>query len=116
MSRPRSVRPSLKEQFWRTHFDRWQSSGLSVRRYCQLHQLSEPTFYHWRRTLAQRERTTPTASPVTFVPVQLPEKPPPVSTAALELLLDQGRVLRIPLACPADTLRLVLRLVQEDPC
>jgi len=41
----------------------WQRSGLSVRAFCEQQDLSQPSFYAWRRTLAERD-----AQAVTFVP------------------------------------------------
>ena len=48
---------SSKEQWWRRQVRQWRSSGLSVRAFCAAQGLSEPSFYAWRRTLAQREAT-----------------------------------------------------------
>ena len=59
-------RDPRKEQFWRRQFEHWRRSGLSVRAFCARHGLSEPTFYSWRRTLAQRDDDA-----VPFVPVQV---------------------------------------------
>ena len=106
-------RDPRKEQFWRRTVRQWRRSGLSVRTFCQRHGLSEPNFYAWRRTLAQRD-----AQAVAFVPVEvLPESLPlPASAAAaggLELVLVGGRVLRIGPAFDAPTLRRLLATLEE---
>src|SRR5204863_10014899 len=91
--KPRDPR---KEQHWRQLLKRWQRSGLSVRVFCRRHRLSEPTFYAWRRTLAQGP--SPAAAPdesLIFVPLDVRhDTPPPALT--LELVLGDGRLLRIP--------------------
>lgn len=110
-------RDPRKEQFWRDHLQRWQQSGLTIRAYCRRHHLSEPSFYGWRRTLAQRDhdRPTPREPAPLFLPVHL-EPEPVASPASLELVLPNGRLLRIPAAFPADRLRALLTLLEEKPC
>jgi len=44
-----------KERRWREVLKRWGQSGLSVRRLCALEEISEPSFYAWRRWLAERK-------------------------------------------------------------
>ena len=61
-------RSRTREAFWREQVQRQRASGLNVRRFCQERGLSEPSFYAWRRTLAQRERVAATSQ---FVPVML---------------------------------------------
>jgi hypothetical protein len=105
--KPRDPR---KEQFWRRMLRLWQRGGLSVRAFCEQQGLSPPSFYAWRRTLAERD-----AQAVTFVPVEvLPQPLPPESEAAgLELVLAGGRVLRIGPAFDEPTLRRLLALLEE---
>lgn len=101
-----------KERFWRQMLKRQQQSKLSIRAFCRLHQLSETNFYAWRRTLARRDRQLPP-----FVPVQLlnPQPPtPPPANSPLELLLPNGRILRIGPAFDADTLRRLLPLLEDS--
>src|SRR3954471_7970494 len=87
--KPRDPR---KEQHWRQLLERWQHSGLSVRVFCQRHRLSEPTFYAWRRTLAQRPAPAVDDEPLTFVPLNIRHDIPPPALA-LELVLGDGRLL-----------------------
>jgi hypothetical protein len=104
-------RSAGKERFWRQTLQQWRKSGLTVRAFCRLQDLPEPSFYFWRRALDDRDRDTPA-----FVPVQVVPEPEPAaedSRSALELLLAHGRVLRIPAGFDADTLRRLLALLEE---
>jgi hypothetical protein len=59
---------SRKVDLWRSRLRRFQESGLSVTRFCQVEQVSAPAFYHWRKRLG----ASPGAeAPPTFVPVRL---------------------------------------------
>jgi hypothetical protein len=103
-----------KERFWRTMLQRWRQSGLSVRDFCARHDLALPSFYAWRRTLVQRDAL------VQFVPVRLAAEPTTTTTngaAALELLLDGRRLLRIGPGFDAATLKRLLAVLEEErPC
>ena len=106
-------RGSSKEQFWRRMMRRWHRSRLSVRAFCQTHELAEPTFYAWRRILAERD-----SAAVRFVPVQVASEPSPQVTAAdsaasLELVLGAGRLLRVGPGFDESTLRRLLALLEE---
>jgi len=48
-------RSVAKEQLWRRHVARQAKSKQSVRDYCAAADISEPSFYAWRRELAQRD-------------------------------------------------------------
>lgn len=47
--------PSEKEEFWRFVLSQQIESGLSVRNFCNQEGLSEPSFYAWRRKIAERD-------------------------------------------------------------
>jgi transposase-like protein len=96
----------------------WRRSGQTARAFCAEHDLSEPSFYAWRRTLAERD-----AEAVHFVPVQVvPERASAPAAAdqvsvGLELVLDGHRVLRIGPGFDAATLQRLLPLLEEGrPC
>ena len=40
-----------RREFWQGAMARWQSSGLSVRRFCEGEGLCTASFYGWRRRL-----------------------------------------------------------------
>jgi transposase len=113
-----SPRDLAKERFWRDHVRRWPASGLSIRDYCARHRLSEPSFYGWRRTLAQRgldAEAKAVESAVTFVPVQV-QPDLPVTPPVLELVLTDGRLLRIPPGFDPDQVRELLAVLEGEPC
>lgn len=51
-NRNRSVE---KEAFWRGVLSRQRASGLSVRRFCLREEISEASFYAWRREILRRD-------------------------------------------------------------
>jgi hypothetical protein len=42
----------VRRRFWRAAIARQRASGLSVRAFCRRENLSEPSFYAWRKRLA----------------------------------------------------------------
>jgi transposase len=124
----RGQRDRSKERHWRHHVAAWRRSGQSVRAYCAAEGLAEPSFYAWRRALAERERcggtktrrgtsADPTAvcdAASAFVPVRLVEEAPAV--AAVEVVLRGGRVVRVAAGFTAETLRAVVAALEDLPC
>ena len=43
-----------KQRHWLGLVERWQRSKLTVREFCEHHQISEASFYAWRRVLRER--------------------------------------------------------------
>jgi transposase len=85
------VRDGGKEQYWRQVLARWRSSGLSVRAYCELHRISQPSFYWWRREVSRRDSTRPRFLPVRVVP----DAVAPDGDGAIEVVLANERSLRV---------------------
>lgn len=103
-------RDSRKEQQWRRWIHQWQKSGLSVRAFCALHGLEQPSFYSWRRQIKQRD-----AAAATFVPVQVVTDTEPVPTRSFEVVLSGGRTLRVAPGFDPTTLRQLLAVLEEVP-
>lgn len=103
--RPRDRR---KEQQWRQWLRQWQTSGQSVRDFCDHHGLSQATFYAWRRVLRQRD-----ADATPFVAVQVVADPPAPPTPSLEVVLTGGRCLRVTPGFDPHTLRQLLAVLEE---
>ena len=102
------MRDEQKERQWRRWIRQWQTSGLSVRVFCARHGLATASFYHWRRVLERRATERPA-----FVPVQVVADTPPPQASALELVLTDGRAVRISPGFDEATLRRLLAVLQE---
>ena len=48
-------RSTEKEQFWRLVVEEHEASGLTAREFCRREQVSEPSFYSWRRKIRERD-------------------------------------------------------------
>jgi transposase-like protein len=103
-------RDSRKEQQWRRWIHLWQKSGLSVRDFCTRHDLTQPSFYAWRREIQHRDAAT-----VSFVPIQVVPDEQPAPTSRFEVVLAGGRTLRVPPNFDAATLRQLLAVLEEVP-
>jgi len=89
---------SSTEQLWRMRLRRFQSSGMSVTRFCEREGVSVPSFYQWRKRLA----VAPATSDVpTFVPVRL------TPSAVVEIHLPNGARICVPLG-DAEILRVAI--------
>jgi transposase len=112
---------SGKQRHWLDLIRLWQQSNLSVRAFCRRHRLSEPSFYCWRRTLRQRgligmepaDDATKTETPA-FVQVTVDAGA--AAPKSIELLLANGRRLRLRPGFDADMLRQLLRVLEEPAC
>jgi transposase len=106
-----------KERFWRRMLRQWRRGGLSIRDFCAARDLSEPSFYSWRRTLAQRDAAIPPFVPVQVIPDEKSATTPDLAGSGLELVLAPGRVLRIGPGFDGPTLQRLLGILEEgQPC
>ena len=108
---PGRARDGRKERQWRRWISQWQTSGLSVRDFCARHGLATASFYNWRRVLERRAMERPA-----FVPVQVVADTPPPQAGALELVLPNGRTVRVTPGFDAVTLRQLLAVLEGQPC
>lgn len=109
---PGRMRDEKKERQWRGRFAQWRASGLSVQGFCARHGLATSSFYHWRRLLEQREAEEPAA----FLPVQVVADAVPARASALEVVLTDGRTVRVSAGFDAATLRQLLTVLEGLPC
>jgi hypothetical protein len=118
-----------KEAYWREMLSRQQRSGQSIRQFCKDHDLSEPSFYGWKREIKKRDGhaagTAPKrrsrsgmknqaaqrhASASPFIPLQLTGGP----TRVMELVHPRGHLLRIPAVFDENCLHKVLQLLDRE--
>jgi hypothetical protein len=141
MARRQRRRDPAKERRWRRLLQQWRGSRQSVREFCYSQELTEASFYAWRRKLAQRDREA-FASPVatksengvadpnalaaarrpTFLPVHVV---PEIQTMAMgglsrtdciEVQLLSGVRLHVPAGCDRRALAEVLAALEARPC
>jgi hypothetical protein len=113
-----------KQQRWLQHIQRWQRSQLSIRDFCARHQLGEPNFYFWLRTLKARGLLTPRGAAATpadqspntplFVAATLADAE--ATPQPLEIVLSDGLTVRVAAGFDAGTLRQLLAVLREQPC
>ena len=94
-----------REKFWREQVRRQAASRLSVRRFCEEKGLSEPSFYAWRRTLAQRDQAIQVPE---FVPVMLA---PHIASSSSRITIELrgGRVVHLPETMATERVVALLR-------
>ena len=119
----RGQRERGKEHFWRRLLRQWRGSGLTIRAFCAEHEVSEPSFFAWRRTIAQRDqRTRRRARPgqdqgadghPVFVPLRV--LPAPAGATTFEVVLRHGRVVRVPASFDPAALRQLFVILEEEP-
>jgi hypothetical protein len=84
---------SRREMVWRQRFRRFGKSRLTVAAFCRAEGVSAPSFYHWRKRLAERDRQEISAKRATesFVPVRLMTAlAPPHAIPPVEIHLPNG--------------------------
>ncbi len=96
-----------RREFWQEAMARWQSSGLSVRRFCEGEGLCTASFYGWRRRLLGGGASKKV--PSKFIEVSLPIGP----ESGLELVLSSGHLLRISSEVDGVLLDRVLHSLRE---
>jgi len=105
-----------KEQFWQQTMREAARSGTSIRAFCRQHGLSEKRFYYWQRKLKQRRqkrssRKQAEAGKQTCFALVSDE--PGSITAGIELVLNDGRRLRISHGVDEETLHAVLSALER---
>ena len=116
-----------KERFWRRLLRLWRRSGCTIREFCAEHEVSQPSFFAWRRMIAERDqqrhrqRNGSDVDPhvqsdgqASFVPVRILSA---ATTMPFEVVLHGGRVVRVPAGFEAASLRQLLAVLEEErPC
>jgi transposase len=128
MPRP-EWRDPAKERYWRRLLGQWRRSGQTGRDFCAEQELSEPSFYAWKREIARRDQegvarskprpeTSPRRSATAALPAFLPVTMAAAASAspALEIVLPHGRVLRVRPGFDAEVLRQLLAVLEEPSC
>jgi transposase-like protein len=130
-----------KQRHWEEVLRRWRESGQSVRAFCRVEGLREWACYFWRRELARRgdrdaagddlrpqvrsaapvsrssTRVSPRHAPTpAFLPVRVVEPRATAAVGGVEIVLAQGRTVRVPPGFDRQTLADVLAVLEARPC
>ena len=116
-------RDLVREQHWRERVAEWVTSGLSIRAFCDQHQLTETTFHHWRRELRDRDDAA-AAAPARprFVPVTVLPNGDPLtrSVGPVDVRCPSGHVVTVPVGDTATLRTLFAALAslagEDSPC
>lgn len=104
------------------------TSGLSAREFCRRESISEPSFYSWRRKLADLDRRSETADsrPSSERPASgrtaadglIPVHVAGLAPRMIEVVVSPGLVVRVPEDCSAETIGRVLSALRQagSPC
>jgi hypothetical protein len=136
--RKRSSQEIQRQSRWQEIINGQQQSGQSVRAYCRQAGVEESAFYWWRRELTRRSRPGDVCRPVRrsspsgrlgrpaarkapaiaagFLPVQVTTDRRPEGGHGVELLLADGRVLRLRPDFDRQTLLDVLGALEGHGC
>ena len=108
-----------KARYWTRTISEAARSGMSIRAFCRQRRLRESQFYWWQRKLrAAREagtapRPSGNGSPASFA---LVSDEAGATDAGIELVLGEGRKLRIRRGVDEETLRAVLSALEKPRC
>lgn len=106
---------------WRERISRWRRSGLSITEFCQREQISQPSFFAWRKRLAgqravtrrrrarrmDRDASTPRL-------VQLPA-PDWATPSGVQIALPGGAVVTLPRQASAELVATAIRAAMHVP-
>lgn len=125
-----------KDAKWREVMSAFSASGLSVREFCRRDGISEPSFYSWRRMLANRDAQESESKPAAGrpsrqvgAPAGAPQTramltpvmvvPGPVASelcAALEICVGDELRIHVDSRCPPVLLEQVLKALRGADC
>jgi hypothetical protein len=114
-------RDPAKERYWRRLLRQWRRSGMTPRQFCVDQNISEASFYVWRREIARRDAHKAAAQKqpsVAAVPafVKLAMDPGTALPPAIEVVVAERRLLRVRPGFDADLFRQLVRLLEEPSC
>ncbi len=130
-----------RQRYWEEVVRRWREGGQSVAAFCRAEGLPASAFYCWRRKLARRDYRVgerapdagngarPQARSVTpaprlsrqspippFLPVRVVEDAVAAAAQGVEIVLRQGRTVRVGAGFDRQTLAEVLAVLEARPC
>jgi hypothetical protein len=117
-------RDKEKERFWRGVIAEAARSGMSIREFCRKRKLKEGQFYWWQRVLKERRQDrmmrrrgkTHARDGGSQASFALVSEERGSLDAGIELVLADGRRIRIARGVDEETLRTVLAAMEREGC
>ena len=119
---------SGRADYWREVIREQEASGQSIAAFCRQRGIGPASFYSWRTKLCQQVDPVGRQA-AKFVPIELSTAPPtqaaripsagnpvPQACSDFEVLLGNGRRLRVPASFDPQALRELLDLLETLPC
>lgn len=107
------ARDLTKEAAWRRRLARRAESGQSVRAWCRRHRVKEAAFHWWRCELARRDGEARVTS---FLPVHVTDDPARDDDSQIEIVLTDGRRVRVSGTVNREMLTQVLDVLERRVC
>jgi transposase len=105
---------------WEKRVQRWDKSGLSAAAFAADEGLAVKRLLWWRWKLRAAPPVPAAAAPLSFLPVHVVDSaaPPSARSAPIEIVLPNGRVVRVPPGFDPTMLGRVLTIAAEEaaPC
>jgi len=108
-----------KARYWQRTISEAAQSGISIRQFCRQRRLKESQFYRWQHKLRASRQAGTTSKPgghgrpASFA---LVSEEGGATDAGIELVLGDGRKLRIRKGVEEETLRAVLAALEPPRC
>jgi len=99
---------------WRGFVRAWKRSGLKASAFCRKNRIGLQSFYAWRRRLAG-PKAAKTLGRQSFLPVQVVTSPGE-NQVVMELVLKNGRVLRLYREMPVETVAAMAQALEAEAC
>lgn len=106
---------------WRERISRWRRSGLSITEFCRREQISQPSFFGWRKRLAPQRAVTRRGRPPRrdhdaptprFVQLPPPDWP---TTSGVQIALPGGAVVTLSSQASTELIAAVVRAAMLTP-
>ena len=109
-------RDANREEFWRQAVQRRADSGLTIEEFCAREDLKPTTYQYWQKAIRHRDdqrplRPTKLDAEPTLAAVQLVDDQS--GAATVEIVVQNGYVVRVGQQATSDQVRRVLQVVRE---
>jgi hypothetical protein len=110
----KTKKKTSRAPYWQKHISQWSESSLTQAEYCRRNELSAAAFHWWKRHLRKKSNTQKDSStPMQFVEVQCIPTAHTVRGETYEILLSQGRAIRVCRDFDTDVLKRLIAAVES---